>query len=292
MRQAEVVISPTNPNWLALGVCLLLVGLLLRRLRETMGTTLWAAGIWALVAAMALAGLALMRAVEPVWPASARSALSFIAATSTFCPIMAVLGAKRPQHYGWQWVVASLWLVVSLPALQTLLLPAGPRLELFVAWKLFVVGLIGLGLLNYLPTSNWGAALSVAVGQWLLLDEFLGLWQWIAAEATMLWASCAFLLAALFGSGKLNYRFVEPSSPSDPIEAYQQIWRDFRNAYGSFWSLRVMGRVNESAERGNWPVLLTWSGFVWKVPEREKKLSTREMADIDQALANLLRRFV
>ena len=32
-----------------------------------------------------------------------------------------------------------------MPALQVFLLPVGPRLELFAAWKIFLIGLMLLG---------------------------------------------------------------------------------------------------------------------------------------------------
>ena len=98
---------------------------------------------------------------------------------------MAVLGAKRPQDRGWQWVVLSLWIVLVWPAAQAVLLPAGIRVELFVAWKLFLWGLIGIGLLNYLPTKNWLAAIFVAAGQAILLRNHL----WLGNSLNNEWAS-------------------------------------------------------------------------------------------------------
>ncbi|MCA9271011.1 MAG: hypothetical protein KDA41_21165, partial [Planctomycetales bacterium] len=44
----------------------------------------------------------------------------FIAAVGVFCPLMAVLGARRPHHRAWHLVVASLWLVLSMPALEAI----------------------------------------------------------------------------------------------------------------------------------------------------------------------------
>ncbi len=54
---------------------------------------------------------------DPSWAAPAR----YIAAMSTFSPIMALLGAKRPQDRGWQFIVATLWAILSLPACEWLL---------------------------------------------------------------------------------------------------------------------------------------------------------------------------
>ena len=89
--------------------------------------------------------------------------------------LIAVLGAKRPQDRGWQWVVASLWLVVVWPAAQALANPAGPNVEIFAPWKIFIVGLIAMGPLNYLPTRHSLAALLVAGGQIVLFGSFLGI---------------------------------------------------------------------------------------------------------------------
>ncbi len=44
----------------------------------------------------------------------------YLVAITTFLPGMAVLGAKRPQHWGWQFIVATLWVTLAWPALESL----------------------------------------------------------------------------------------------------------------------------------------------------------------------------
>ncbi len=42
---------------------------------------------------------------------------------------------------------------------------------------------------------------------------------------------------------------------------YDRVWTDFRDLFGTVWSLRVMERVNETARLQQWNWELTWSGF-------------------------------
>src|SRR4051794_207498 len=89
--------------------------------RAVAGTTLTAPWWWSVVSLLALA---LAEFVTAFWKSDSdpsAAALRFIAATSTFCPLMALLGAKRPQDRGWQFIVFSLWVVLALPGLEWLL---------------------------------------------------------------------------------------------------------------------------------------------------------------------------
>ncbi len=87
---------------------------LARCFRSLEGTTLRAPWYWTLAAVVAPGrGRVFRRAV----PLSA-SHVRYLAAVATFCPLMAVLGAKRPQDRPWQFVVLSLWIVLALPGLQ------------------------------------------------------------------------------------------------------------------------------------------------------------------------------
>ena len=97
--------------------------------------------------------------------------LEMAAAMTTVCPAMAMLGAKRPQHVAWQWIVLSLWVVLSLPAAEWLLFAAPPTIHAARRWFLLV--LLVPGVVNYLPTRHWPAALLFAAGQMVLLAAYL-----------------------------------------------------------------------------------------------------------------------
>jgi hypothetical protein len=237
------------------------------------GTTLWAAMLWALGSATAVAIVGVAEA-DSGWQAITTSAARFAAAATTFCPLMAVLGAKRPQQRGWQWVVLALWMVLVWPAAQAVLM----------AWRLFVACLIGMGLVNYLPTRQAIAAIAFAAGQFGLFAEYFDPERFPAGR---LHTSSIFFftMAALWpivGSRML------PLS-REPLGSLSLRWRRFRDGYGLLWGLRILGRVNETAQLSDWPVRLGWRGFHFT--GEEKELSFEALERIEQTLDTLLRRF-
>ncbi|NOY43177.1 MAG: hypothetical protein GXP26_15260 [Planctomycetes bacterium] len=285
------VTTSTPAAWVACAGAFSLAILLLLRLRSYRGTTLTAPCIWAILSATALALISLLEATSPS-QTIARDALRFACAATTFCPIMAVLGAKRPQDRGWQWIVLSLWVVAVWPAVQATLLPTGTQVELFIVWKLFLVGLVAVGLLNYLPTRFGLPSLLVATGQLLLLDNYL--WRWhLVPPRLILPLAIACFFAAKITTILLAKNSGQPENGAGTsgLEPFQQQWLTFRNAYGAFWALRILGRVNEAAEFRDWPFRLTWAGLVAHPSDSAAQPSEKQLAELDQTMATLLRRF-
>src|SRR6185436_4811717 len=87
--------------------------------RSLSQTTLVSAAWWAAAATVTIVAVEAAGAVFS-WDAGWLAPLRFCAAALSFCPFVAVLGAKRPQHLAWNFVVLSLWGVVSLSALTAL----------------------------------------------------------------------------------------------------------------------------------------------------------------------------
>jgi len=284
----------TTSHWSACGLAVLLSLLLIYLLRQTLGTTLFAPCVWALVST---ASLALDAIVESL-PGNAEhgiglSALRFAAAAGSLCPLMAVLGAKRPQNRGWQWVVLTLWLVVVWPAAQAVLIPTGLRIELFVVWKLFLVGLIGVGLLNYLPTRNWPSACFVTAGQMVLLDNFLWSWSLVDPHWVLAVGLSCFLAAAILVWVRIPKKQPQDGSESPPsLAEFNQRWLNFRNTFGALWALRILARLNQTAEVSHWPMRLDWSGFVLSEATVAKEPTAEQLNELEQAMSTLLRRFV
>jgi len=276
-----IAITPTT-NWIACGLAALLSALALRGLMRLRATTLAAPCLWVALSASCLAVGSLF---EPKLDGINLSAFHFAIAATTLCPLMAVLGARRPQDRGWQWIVLSLWVVLLLPAAQAALLPAGIRVELFVAWKLFLWGLIGVGLLNYLPTQNWRAAILVAMGQALFLREHL----WLGESHSPEWNPLVGVGCLLSAAALVAYPRNTLNPQHATLDSFSTQWKSFRNAYGTFWALRILGRVNHAAELRDWPMRLHWSGF--ELPEN-RQLTEEQLAELEQTLATLLRRFV
>lgn len=247
-------------------------------------TTLVSAAWWSAAAAGAIAGVEFARAAFPLadtWLAPLR----FGAAALSFCPFVAVLGAKRPQHLAWNFVVLSLWGIVTLSALTALVMQRSNRFILgdARAWLLWV--LILMGLINYLPTRNWVTALLVALGQVILFAPHLPLLRgnhWLAN----LPAGPSVALFVLAIALAVTARGSKSASKQSASESFDRLWLDFRDLFGLLWGLRLQERVNAASTAAKWEVELNWNGFAKKgVPAQHREA-------LRQAMTGLLRRFV
>lgn len=259
--------------------------------RRVRGTTLAEPALWAIAAALSLAvadawGAFITDASTEIW-ASFRD---YATAVSVFCPIMAVLGAKRPQHRGWQWVVASLWLVLLVPGGQALVASAGSRLELASAWRLLLWALIAIGLLNYLPTRHSVAAALFAVAQALLLSPYLLTIEMTAQFRSVgVWVVASSILAVVI-SARRRVRGGPSQSPvtTSSLQGLSERWEALRDGWGAFWALRILQRINQTADLSDWPVRLHW----WTGLELAESPWEPEVdAHIEQTFDSLLRRF-
>jgi hypothetical protein len=268
---------------IAVALTLYAMGLsaLLMRAPRLRGTTLVAVCNWSLLALLAVAGTeCLVAAVR--WPANEpwAMAIRFVAAASTICPTMALLGAKRPQDRAWQFIVLTLWIILSLPAGHWLLF-GGVR-EIHPAQVGLFAILIGTGAINALATRHWLAGVLYALGQVALLGPYLNsLEPWLSGQRGPFIG-----LALIVASWMLLALRSEQASAAAGID---RVWLDFRNAFGAVWGLRVMERMNASSAMYGWPVTLAWQGFV----ARDETASAAEIpAIVESSLRTLLRRFV
>lgn len=258
-----------------------MLAMAIRRLR---GTTLTAPLIWA---AGSLGLLLLLAAYESFEGAGADVSgtrlIRYIVACSTLCPGMALLGAKRPQHRAWDFIVASLWIVLTIPAIQALVFSSEPQLDIHPAWRWFLFILITVQCTNHLPTRLWPSALAIFLGQLVLLAEFLP----VAAgrvDAELRWIVAAMFLFFLASAyAYLRFAWRKPTARS-----LDRVWLDFRDAYGAVWGLRIRDRVNQLAEREQWPVRLEWNGF----QPIDSGMAAIPWDQIEICLSGLLRRFV
>ena len=155
---------------LAAGIAALAAALSIHRVR---GSTAVPAAWWALAACLALA--ADSGAHWAGWltaPAAAARVRLGVAALAV-CPAMALLGAKRPQHGVWQLIVATLAVVVAMPALSAWLVRPGSLPDVHLLGRGFLLVLAVVGWLNFVATSHGAAATAIAAGQLALLRPFL-----------------------------------------------------------------------------------------------------------------------
>jgi hypothetical protein len=278
-------------DWFLPALCAAIAAVRLARMRSRLlGTTLVAPWWWAVAAMALVAGVELAAAIcgsaKVGWIAAAR----LIAATSTLCLTMSLLGARRPQHRPWQAIVFSLWVVVLLPAAEAWLIRPADVPELHPLRRVFVAALICLGVGNYLPTRFWLAALLWGAGQTILL--------WEALPVSTLWADPP---KPVWGLACLSAALLATAWPRRRRSAcaVDRVWVDFRDAFGAVWALRVQDRLNAAARQHGWPVMLAWSGLVehCRGPTADpRQLEPPDRAAAERAmtrsLAWLLRRFV
>ena len=247
-------------------------------------TTLVPAWWWSVTAAVAWTGTELAAAfcqeAQPTWLSPARLA----AVTLSFCPLLAVLGAKRPQHAAWSFVVAAFWGIVTLPAAETFFLQRGQRLEIDDARSWFLWILIAVGPINYLPTSRWLSSVLLAAGQVLALSEYLPLIQRPVAPHQH-------LIGLWLAAAGIVLTSVQRAPPAD--QPYDRLWLDFRDLFGLFWALRLQERVSAVAQSQHWPLYLAWSGL--RDSASGAKLGALDPAiekTLRTTMRGLLRRFV
>lgn len=211
-------------------------------------------------------------------------ALRYIARVSLLLPVVSLLGAKRPQDGPWNFVVLALWGVLASPAIFAYGLGSA-RLNLPDAWSIMLVCLIGLTLVNACSASFF-AGLFVTVAQLFLLIDYLPYSHWKAGEFNTIFA-CVLLTAEAILFALLNRSRRKHKHPLD------RLWLDYRRDFGLFWSLRVQERLNDAAAKFQWPIHLTWNGWIHTNGKPlGKELDPKTQRAILQTFRGLLRRFV
>ncbi len=274
-----VTFTPTI-DMLALLACAVTFGFVFRWRRGNIsGTTLvgpwiWASASFASLVAVEL-GIAFVGEPVPDWAPGLR----YAAAMSTFCPIVALLGAKRPQDRGWQWIVLTLWAILCQPAGEWILFGGVAEIHAARFWFLAILMLVGAT--NGLGTRVWLASLLYGGAQIILLVPYL------ASETPFDGGEAAVLgIIGIVTSWALVAADVLPGRTAKlPLD---RVWLDFRDAFGVVWALRILERMNASANRYDWPVSLTWQGFC----PRESATFEESPAAVEESFRTLLRRFV
>jgi hypothetical protein len=274
--------------WIALALGVAVLGLLREGPRRLRGTTMIAPWVWlvaAVVAVTAVEVMAGLQSTEGDWVEPAR----FAAACLTFCPSVAILGAKRPQDGAWQLIVLALWVVLALPAVEAWM--RGTVIEVHVVRGVFLAILICVGWFNHLPTRFAAAATTYAAAQTALFWPYLPLLPNVDSP----WLGLAGLSLLLLSAILVRRRATRVIDRRGPLAEFAEVWRDFRDWYGAVWSLRVMERMDASSRMYGWPVGLTWDGFTWPSDDSKDgacELTADKRGAIDLALRSLLRRFV
>jgi hypothetical protein len=193
---------------------------------------------------------------------------SYLALGLTGCAGVAVLGARWPGAMAWNFVVGGLLVVLSLPMAESAVL--GSDLSPGSARTAFLASLLGVTLINYMPTRLWPGVIFLVAGcGWGLfqvqrgepVDGAIGLLVGIAP-----WAAWLQLLR-------------RPNLMCD------RLWLDYRDSFGLVWGQRLRDQFNRAAANAGWRARIAWTG-VWRGAE---SLDT-EMQQAE-TLSALMKRF-
>jgi hypothetical protein len=245
IRPVEMVVVLSS---LAVGLAVLARGW--SAARRTTLVTPW---IWATAALVAWGATELAIAFSVILSSNTETS-RFAAIVFSFCPMIAVLGAKRPQNAAWNFVVLSLWAIVALPAAENWFLHPGQKLSLGDARSWFLWILIVLGPVNYVPTRYWVAALVLAAAQVVALSRHLAL-----IHRPMFGDTSP--VALMLVTGALLTAWIVSHGEKAAAGDFDRVWLEFRDAFGLFWGLRLEERINAVAKQNGWDIELTWSGL-------------------------------
>jgi hypothetical protein len=237
------------------------------------GTTAVPAAWWAGGAALAFAVESAVRAsgglADPASQASARLAV----VAFSLCPIMSLLGAKRPQHGVWQFIVASLAGIIALPAASAALVRPGSPPDVHALQRWFMLALVLVSAMNFAATRHGVAAMLVAVGQLILMRQFMPFvdslkQQGAALDAVAAWlvATGAIVAAAQSWLWPAQQRVVGSELASRrgggaDLAAFDAAYLALRETLGAAWTLRIAERFNAVAESRGWPCRLRFDGL-------------------------------
>jgi hypothetical protein len=257
------------------------LAVLLSTRRAIFQTTLAAAWWWTLAALAAWSSIEIVAAnagAAATGPSFA--AFHFAALALSFCPIVALIGAKRPQHAAWNFVVLALWCIVALPAAEAIFSHGRVLIGFFRG--LFLGALILLLPVNFVPTRYWPAALLVAAGQTLGLSPQLHVVGQSAVLPYVRLIAPPTAVGLLLCSLGLFTAWALSRGQRKTALALDLLWLDFRDSLGLFWSLRVQERINALTKQHGWDLELAWSGF-------RRKSSNEPLPSIEPSIERTLR---
>jgi hypothetical protein len=247
-------------------------------LRSTAGWVVAVTGVWWIVSLLATfeAGVGTSGYLAP---------LRLAACSALLAPIIAVLGARRPGELLWNFIVMSLLVVLSLPILEQSLLGKelgpgrfgldGPRATLFGI-------IVGVGVLNYLPTRFVMASLVFGVGTLIELSA-MGPWPVGARELAQRHAVAGLAFALCAWTAWLSRARVT-------IAGVEGQWRRMRDGWGFIWSARLRDRWNAASRERGWNIRLERDGLR---PERsDQPIDSKTRDNAERYLSRLLQKFL
>lgn len=209
-----------------------------------------------------------VRAAGGLADPAAGAAVRLVSIALAVCPTMSLLGAKRPQHGVWQFIVASLGVVLALPALSATLVRPGTPPDVHMLERGFLVILLVVGWMNFVGTRHAAAATLVTVGLAVLARGFLpfipaGLAETFAPQLEAI-ACGSLALGAAMAAGQSAWAAGQPRrvevAPSI-VTLVGPSYAAVRETLGAAWTLRIAERFNTVAAERGWPCRLQFRGL-------------------------------
>ena len=264
------------------------------------GSTAVPAALWSAAASAIFAMTTLQQVTQDLDIATLGIHRVVVAALSV-CPVMSLLGAKRPQHGVWQFIVGALAAVLALPAASAVLIRPGSLPDLHILGRFFLPILVLVGWMNFVGTRRAVAATLIALGHVGLIWPLLPGVQLEAAvpQATRDLAaiSCmtvggflALAQAVFAGSRRQSVLADGVQLPPDAefVCRVNACFLALRETLGAAWTLRLVERFDLMATQRGWPVQLTFQG----VQIREGSPDLKWEPDALRAMEALMKRFV
>ena len=264
----------------------------IRLTRSVRHTSLTAAATWAIWFQTTLTVATIAAIAKSRVPAGILDQLWFLTAVSALCPFVAVLGARRGRLLEWSlFIVLPLIVVLEWPALAQLIRCwHGQRLELetpaLIAFG--VVMLMSMG--NYaVDPQGMSATMIFWIGSWIMLVLALAPgvnWKEFTGE------HFPQALTVLVLQISIWTHVSEFSKRNRNSVGWDRVWFDYQKFFGTVWTLRLMARVNEVAERDQWPWRLTPTGMQPATRDAPHPGSPTSDPRVDHTFRWLLKPFV
>jgi len=227
------------------------------------GSTAAPAAWWAAAAAAGVSLEMTCRALGGLTDPAASASARLVTMSLACWPAMALPGAKRPQHVVWQAIVASLAVVLAMPAMSAAIMRPGVPPDIHPLGRGFLALLLAVGWMNFAGTRHGVAAALVTVGQTVLAWPALPFTAAEPARSAMLEAAGCWLVATGAGlaaaqSVLLPARSVAVTKLATRIEAP---FLALRETLGAAWAIRIAERFNDLAGERGWPCRLSFGGL-------------------------------
>jgi hypothetical protein len=218
----------------------------------------------------------------------------YVAAVAAITPSLAMLGAKRPQNGAWQFIVVTLVGVLLFPILRGYAF-GNYRTDVHPLFRWLIAIHIVVGVVNHLATRYAIPALLIGAAQYFICSPYLPF------ATNPGWGEYYYAMMLIVG-GCYSATWIAMRGPAGaPIPGTSRLWRDFRDAYGLVWGLRVAERLNAAAAKHRWRVEFTWSGIVGDPHSELRSLSGELLLvkldpevrhRVERELRSMMRRFV